>query len=165
MSVSLQGLDAALLRAGLLRSGPALGERDQARNSWLRGHLVAMARLVDDSGVELEWSESTELSQLLTALLQVMGLQSSVVQTISELLSLMDEVEALEEDQTGALIPPPSLELMSPGAQAAWMSRLCSALSRGEEVFPWRVGEDPGELKPDYLVGAPPPTPPVIDEI
>jgi hypothetical protein len=165
MSVSLEGLEAALSGAGLLRSGSDLSEQDQARNTWLRGHMVSMARLVDESGVELEWSESTELAQLLAALLQVMGLETSVVQNISELLGLLDEVEALEEDQAGVLIPPPSVEEMGPGEQAAWMSRLCTAFARGEEVFPWRVGEDAAELKPDYLVGAPPPTPPLIDEI
>ena len=162
MGVSLDGIDAALIQAGLMRGGSDLSTQDTARNTWLRGHIVAMARLVEDGGVSLEWSAETELAQLLDALHQVMDMETRILEDISELLGLLDEVESLEEDQVGRPVAAPTTSDMQAGEQAAWLSRLCAAFVRAEEVFPWRVGESPSERQPDFLVGAPPPTPPLI---
>ena len=164
MGISLKRIDAALIQAGFMRSGSTLSEQDRARNAWLRGHILAMARMVEEGGIELEWSSEMDLNDLLEALHQIMTPKHRIVENMSELLGLVDEIESIEEDRSGKAVSPPSVEDMNVGEQTAWLSRLCDAFVRAEEVFPWRIGESPSARQRDYLVGAPPPTPPLVED-
>ena len=164
MGISLEKIDAALIQTGWMRSGSSLSEQDRARNAWLRGHIVAMARIVDEGGIELDWSSEMDLNDLLNALHQIMSPTHRIVENLSELLGLVDEIEAMEEDRSGVPVSPPSVPEMNVGEQTAWLSRLCDAFVRAESVFPWRIGESPSARRRNYLVGEPPPTPPLIDE-
>ena len=127
-------IDAALIQTGWMRSGSSLSEQDRARNAWLRGHIVAMARIVDEGGIELDWSSEMDLNDLLNALHQIMSPTHRIVENLSELLGLVDEIEAMEEDRSGVPVSPPSVPEMNVGEQTAWLSRLCDAFVRAESA-------------------------------